>query len=193
MLYSQVNYALRGEGKNMQRQHLEPNAVLQGVKVYMRQPRFEEGSFIRSLWADPETMAPVGGTHDLPETEFPAWFAKMVNPGDLANCYCLIFNQEDIPVGEISFHAWSQQQRTARLNIKVLAKYRGNGYAKDALLPFLAWFFGPAGGLTMTDDVGLDNHGGQSLLRSLGFEQDTDFSGVCMLVMTRQMYTAKYG
>ena len=45
----------------------------------------------------------------------------------------------------------------------------------------------------MTDDVAPDNKGGQRLLQSLGFEQDTNFEDFCMLVMTKQMYTAKYG
>ena len=176
-----------------QTQHLGLAEVLQGERVSLRPPRFEELSFIRALWADPETMAPVGGPRSLPEARGQAWFASMVDPGDSTNCYCLIFNQEDIPVGEISFHRWDQLERSARLNIRVLATHRGCGYGKDALRTFLAWFFGPAGGRTMTDNVSLDNEGGQRLLQSLGFEQDTDFSDVCMLVMTRQMHMAKYG
>ena len=167
--------------------------MLRGERVYIRPPRFEELSFIRALWADPETMAPAGGVHHLPETRAQTWFASMVDPGNSTNCYCLIFSQEDIPVGEISFHRWSQHERSAGLNIKVLATHRGNGYGKGALRTFLAWFFGQVGGRMMTDNVALDNQKGQQLLRSLGFEQDTDISDVCMLVKTKQMLTAKYG
>ncbi len=170
-----------------------PAEVLRGERVYIRPPRFEELSFIRALWADPETMAPVGGPHHLSKARAQAWFANMVDPGDATNCYCLIFNQEDIPIGEISFHRWNKHERSAGLNIKVLAIHRGLGYGKDALRTFLAWFFGQTGGRMMTDNVALDNLKGQRLLRSLGFEQDTDISDACMLIMTKQMYTSKYG
>ena len=116
----------------------------------------------------------------------------MVDPGNLKTCYCLIYRQDNIPVGEVSFHCWNPQERSATLNIKILASHRGHGYGTDALRTFLAWYFDQAGGRTIKDDVALDNHDGQQRLRSLGFEQDMGFSDVCMLVMTKQMYASKY-
>lgn len=174
-----------------QHQFLKQTDVLRGEAVTVRLPRLEEVSFVRALWADPETMAPVGGPHLLAEEETEGWYARMVNPGDSTGCCCLIFNQEDIPVGEVSFHGWVQQERSARLNIKVLAAHRGHGYGKDALRTFLTFFFGSVGGRVITDNVGLENQGGQRLLRSTGFEQDTGFSDVCMLIMTNEMHTAR--
>lgn len=166
---------------------------MRGEKVYLRAPRIDELSFVRRLWADPETMAPVGGTVDLPEPKAREWFSRMVDPGSPANCYCLIFNQEHMPVGEISFHQWNPDQRSARLNVKVLASSRGKGYARDALRAFLARFFGRIGGRLMTDDVALDNHPGQWLLSSLGFHRDGSVSDVCRMVMTRAAYVSRYG
>ena len=164
--------------------HPEPDDVLRGEKVSIRPPRIEEISFIRTLWADPR---------HFPEAEAEAWFGRMVDPGDSTNCYRLIFNHKDIPVGEISFHRWNRRERSAELNIKILAAFRGNGYGKDALQTFLGWFFGRAGGRRMTDDVAADNRTGQRLLRTLGFEQDNDVSDVCRLFMTRRMFEKKYG
>ena len=45
----------------------------------------------------------------------------------------------------------------------------------------------------MSDNLALDNKKGQRLLRSIGFEQDVSISNACMLIMTKQMYTSKYG
>lgn len=174
-------------------QHIGQAEELRGERVYIRPPCFEELSFIRALWADPETMEPVGGPHHLPEARAKTWFASMVDPGNLTNCYCLIFNQENIPIGEISFQRWNQRERSAELNIKVLAKYRSNGYGMDALRTFIAWFFGPVGGGMMTDNVALDNQRGQQLLLTLGFERDADISDVCMLLITKQIFISKYG
>jgi RimJ/RimL family protein N-acetyltransferase len=173
--------------------HLAPGEVVQGEKVYLRAPRIDELSFVRRLWADPDTMAPVGGTLDLPEPKARKWFSRMVVPGSLTHCYCLIFNQEGIAVGEISFHRWDPEQRSARLNLKVLASYRGQGYAKDALGAFLARFFGRIGGRLMTDDVALDNHPGQRLLSSFGFHRDDRVSELYRMVMAREAYVSRYG
>ena len=45
----------------------------------------------------------------------------------------------------------------------------------------------------MIDHVALDNEKGQQILRSLGFEENTDRLDVCMMFMTKQMFIAKYG
>jgi RimJ/RimL family protein N-acetyltransferase len=108
----------------------------------------------------------------------------MVDPGSSTNCYCLIFNMKDIPVGEISFHHWDAETRSADLNVKILDLHRGNGYGKDALLTFLTFFFEIVGGRLMRDDVAPGNKGGQHLLLSLGFEQDTHVTNVCRLELT---------
>jgi len=173
--------------------HLGPDDVLQGREIYLRAPRLDELEFIRVLWGDPETMAPVGGPIELPEPKAREWFARMVIPGDGANCYCLIFNSQDTPVGEISFHQWDPDKRSAHLNIKVMARYRRRGYAKDALEVFMTFFFGRLGGMVITDDVALDNPGGQHLMTSAGFRRDESVTSVFWMVMTRRMYEKQNG
>lgn len=101
--------------------HLTASEVLQGSKVSLRPPRPAELAFVRTLWGDPETMALVGGPIDWSEAAFWAWYARMVDPGSLQHCYCLILTLPGIPVGEVSFHQWNPQTRSAELNIKVLA------------------------------------------------------------------------
>ena len=108
----------------------------------------------------------------------------MVAPGSPANCYCLIFTSDDVPVGEISFHHWNAETRFADLNVKILNMHRGNGYGRDALQTFLSFFFEIVGGCLMRDDVARGNKGGQHLLLLLGFKQDTRVTNVCRLELT---------
>ena len=175
-----------------QRNHLAATDVLHGQRVRLRLPRLDELAFIRVLWGDLETMAAVGGPIEFPEPKAKEWFHRVVEPGDTSNCYCLILDQEDVPVGEISFHRWDAKQRSAELNVKVLATRRGRGYARDALFAFLAFFFGRVGGRLMTDDVAIANHVGRQLLASLGFTRDAA-EDVCRMVMTRQTYVSRHG
>jgi RimJ/RimL family protein N-acetyltransferase len=172
---------------------LSSENLLKANSVYLRKPHKGELQFIRKLWTDPDTMAPVGGTVEFSDEKMARWFTRMVDPGNPADCYCLIFNKEDEPVGEVSFHRWNPESKTAGLNIKVLACQRGKGYGKDALGIFLAYFFGPLGGLTLTDDVGLHNLIGQRLLSHFGFQSDSGRKDVCMMCLTKEMFISKYG
>ena len=112
----------------------------------------------------------------------------MVDPGGLANCYCLIRERDYTPVREISFHHWDPEERSAKLNLKVLAARRGHGYGKDALCTFLKFYFDRVGGHLMEDEVALDNRPNQRLLESVGFERDDSVSSVFRMTMARQMY-----
>lgn len=165
---------------------------MKGYLVYLRPPHSEELSFIRRLWSDPETMEPVGGPIELCDADAPDWFARMVDPGSTKDCYCLIFDKDDTPVGEISFHEWNPQDRTAKLNLKVQAFHRRRGYAKDALRAFLGYFFDRLGGESITDDIALPNAAGRHLLASVGFQEDTDVSHVHRMRMTREVFAALY-
>ncbi|MFC1597680.1 GNAT family N-acetyltransferase [Planctomycetota bacterium] len=181
---------MKGAERN---RHLAPKDVLDGQKVRLRPPRVDEFPFIRALWGDPDTMASVGGPVDFPESKAREWFRRMVEPGGASDCYCLVLNEDDVPVGEISFHHWDAEQRSADLNVKILAVSRGHGYGRDALRTFLEFFFGRVGGHFMTDDVALKNRAGQQLLASMGFEKNDRVSDVFRMTLTRQMYLERYG
>jgi len=172
--------------------HLSSLDVLRGANVSLTPPRSDDLAFIRTLWCDAETMEAVGGIVDLSQEKAEKWFADKVDPGGPDNCYCLILNEHAEPVGEVSFHRYDPIKRSAGLNIKVLARHRGRGYGKDALVTFLAFFFGPVGGQLMTDNAGLDNRLAQRLLLSSGFEIDDSFKDVCLMVLTKDMFVERY-
>ena len=137
-------------------------------------------------------MEDVGGIVDYSEEKMRNWFKSLVDSDAQRDCYFLILNGIAKPVGEICFHHFDSENRSAGLNIKVHAKQRGHGYGKDALVTFLAFFFRPVGGRVMTDTAGLDNGLAKRLLLSSGFEIDDSYSDVCMMFMTREMYLARY-
>lgn len=168
--------------------HLVPRDVLAGQSIRLRLPRPDELSFIRSLWGDRETMAAVGGTVEFPETRAREWYARMVDPGGPSDCYCLVLDRDDAPVGEISFHKWDPVRRSAELNVKTLATHRRRGLAGDALRTFLAFFFDRVGGRLMVDDVALGNPAGLRLLRSVGFEEQEAGSESCRMTLARTTY-----
>jgi len=137
-------------------------------------------------------MEALGGIVDYSEEKMRNWFRRLVDPGGSTDCYCLILNEDAKPIGEVSFHSFDSENRSARLNIKVHASQRGHGYGKDALVTFLTFFFGSVGGQAMTDPAGLDNDLAKRLLLTSGFEIDNNYSDVFMMFMTREMYLARY-
>ena len=150
-------------------------------------------SFIRRLWADPETMKPVGGPIHLTDDQARGWFARIVDPGSRTDCYRLIINEEGQPIGEISFHRLDAETMTAEFNVKIVGQERGKGYGRQAMARFLNHFFNDFGGRMMVDDVGLDNHRGQEVLLKFGFEHDPRVEEVFRLRMTREQYDSLYG
>lgn len=171
---------------------LAPDDVLAGQVVVLRPLRISDLPFLHSLWTDPDTMEAVGGIVDVPENKMLDWFRRMVGPDGRNDSYFLILNGSAEPIGEICFHHFDSDDRSARLNLKVHAKQRGHGYGKDALVTLLEFFFCRVDGRVLTDNVGIKNHPAQSLLLSSGFEIDDSYSDVCMMVMTRDRYLALY-
>jgi len=165
----------------------------QNPRIELQTPAESDMLFIRWLWSDFETMKPVGGPIHLTDEQSQHWFTKMIKPGSPSDCYRLIFNEKNQPVGEISFHHLKPESMKAEFNIKIASTKRGNGYAKKAMLLFLDFFFNQIGGRIMVDDVAVDNHGGQKTLLNFGFEHDSQISHVYRLFLTRERYNSLYG
>ena len=89
--------------------------------------------------------------------------------GDGCNVYCLVYNENQRPVGEISFHCYDENEKSASFNIKIQARYRGRGYAKAAMDLMLDYYFNEFGGEVMIDEV--INERGIRVLMSYVFEK----------------------
>lgn len=165
---------------------------LKTAGLTLRPPLPEEVDYIKNLWTDPQSMAEVGGPIHLTEEQTHKWYARMVSPGSETDRYFLIFNQNDQPVGEISFHRYDPSTGTAEFNIKIEHCHRGQGYAKQAVPLILRYFFFDFGGKLMCDPVALDNRPGQKALVKLGFKKDASRRDVCLLKMTKEDFLEIY-
>jgi RimJ/RimL family protein N-acetyltransferase len=173
---------------------MQSNApTLKADGLTLRTPRPEEMKYIKKLWADPMTMAEVGGPIHLSEEQAQKWYARMISPGSETGRYFLIFNQNDQPVGEISFHRYDPSTGTAEFNIKIEHCYRGKEYAQKAVPLLLRYFFFDFGGKIMCDPVALDNQPGKKALIKHGFKKDTSRQDVCLLKMTKEEFIDIYG
>ena len=163
---------------------------LVGKKVYLRPPMRDEMEYIKWLWSDPATMKEVGGPIELSDEEAEKWYSRMINPGNDRNFFCLIFNTNDEPVGEVSFHRYDHNTKTAEFNIKIASEYRGKGYSFEAISLMLEYYFHEFGGEVMKDRVGLDNTSAQRILEKFGFEHDIDVKeeGVYLLKITKEKF-----
>jgi RimJ/RimL family protein N-acetyltransferase len=160
--------------------------------IELRLPTNDDMQFIRWLWSDSETMKPVGGPIHLTDEQSKRWFTQMINPGNSTDCYRLIFNNRNEPIGEISFHGFNLDDVTAEFNIKIASTNQGKGYAKKAMILFLDFFFNQLGGLLLVDDVASDNFRGQNVLLNFGFEHDANIKNVFRLRMTHERYNDLY-
>jgi RimJ/RimL family protein N-acetyltransferase len=139
------------------------------TEVTLKKPTLDDLEFIQWLWSDLDTMDPVGGPILLNDYEARNWFSKMISPGSPTDSYRLIYNQDNVPVGEISFHRLDPDTMTADFNIKIASKYRKRGYAKKAMDLFLDHYFNQFGGQEIQDKVAANNSLGKKYLLGYGF------------------------
>jgi len=138
----------------------------------LQKPLQEDLLFIRELWSDPSTMAPVGGARVMDEETSLQWYRRMIEPGSDQDRYFLIRNAENSEsIGEASLHRWQHSRGLAELNIKVMDRLRGRGCANHALALILQFFFVDCEGRLLRDDIAKGNKGARALLERSGFQQ----------------------
>lgn len=154
-----------------------------GKNVYIKQPEYEELEFVRELWADRDTMKDIGGVFDFSENKWEMFYKKMVLPTDGNNFYCLIYNNEDKPVGEVSFHGYDSITKIARFNIKVYSKYRNKGYGEEAIRLLLEYYFIEFGGEIIMDNIITPE--GERMATKLGFEELRKYNDKITIRLTK--------
>ena len=99
---------------------------------------------------------------------------------------------QDIPIGEVSFHGLKQDKMTAEQNIKIQAKHRKKGYAKDALITFLDFCFNKIGLNKMMDEIAIKNTVAQEFFTKSGFKHFQKKSKDYWVELTRDEFNLKY-
>lgn len=135
------------------------------MEITLQKPTIADFPFIEWLWGDSATTEILGGPFSFPKETRMDWLrSKSLE----ANAYFII--KKDLQsVGEVSFRDY--HEGTANLNIKIAAKYRGQGIARKALQQFLAYYVNERGGQTMLDEVKRENEAAIEFLLNRGFEQ----------------------
>ncbi len=157
-----------------------------GTKVYIRTPEFSELSFVKELWADKKNMDDFGEVYSFPKEKWDMFYKKMVNPTDGKNFYCLVYDLEDNPIGEVSFHGYNSATKVARINIKIQYDKRKNGYGEEALRLLLEYYFLEFGGEAIIDSV--KTNSGKSLLKKIGFEELNNFRNHGTYKLTKKKF-----
>ncbi len=140
-----------------------------GKLIYIKMPEFNELAFVRELWGKKENMGEFGDVYSFPKEKWEMFYRKMVSPTDGKNFYCLIYDLNDKPIGEVSFHGYNSATKVARINIKIHYEHRKKGYGEEALRLLLEYYFYEFGGQSIIDSVKSDE--GKSLLKKIGFEE----------------------
>ena len=156
--------------------------------VTLKKPTLDDLDFIQWLWGDAQTMEPVGGIISLSDDQARKWFSKMVSPGSVSDSYRIILNQERTPIGEVSFHRLDFDSMTADFNIKIAYKYRGQGFALQAMDLFLDYFFNQCGGQIMQDQVAKNNLVGKTVLLKFGFVEIPTDEDYFLLVLCKERF-----
>ena len=133
--------------------HSDGLYMREGKRIYIKQPILEELEFVASLWSDEETMKDIGGIFSFPRSKWEGFYKKMVYPSDGKNFYCLVYLNDGSPIGEVSFHGYDSATKVARFNIKILSKYRNQGFGEEAVKLLLEYFFIEFGGEIIMDNI----------------------------------------
>jgi RimJ/RimL family protein N-acetyltransferase len=139
-------------------------------EIRFRKPTLQDHYYVQSIWEDPETMEAVGGVWPMSGDEYERWHRDHIVDHSETNCYYLVFLDGEC-VGEVSFHHYDRKTRTADLNIKTKAGWRGRGIGRRALHYILSVFFNDWHGLEMRDIVRQANDLGRRALLAYGFKE----------------------
>lgn len=157
-----------------------------GKKVYIKQPEYDELKFVQELWSHKETMKDIGGVFNFSQNKWEMFYKKMVNPTDGKNFYCLVYDNNDKAIGEVSFHGYDSATKIARFNVKIHSDYRNRGYGEEAVRLLLEYYFLEFGGDMLMDNVLTIE--GEKVAQKIGFEEVRKFSGKTTIRITKDEF-----
>lgn len=159
-----------------------------GKIVYIKMPEFNELAYVRELWSDKKNIGDTGEVYSFSRDKWEMFYKKMVHPTDGKNFYCLVYNLENEPIGEVSFHGYNSATKVARINLKIHYNYRRRGYGEEALRLLLEYYFLQFGGQAIIDTT--QSKEAKLLLKKLGFEEISSFKSHCTFKLTKKTFLA---
>ena len=137
-------------------------------------------------------MREVGRIVTMSEADYADWFQRRVVTRSDGGFYCLLFNLEDTPIGEVSYRLIDPAKRMAAQNIKIHARHRRKGNATDGLLHFLDHAFNRHGIHRMSDEIAIYNTVAQDFFIRLGFVHYPSKSQHFWVEMDRESFNMRY-
>ena len=160
-----------------------------GKSLYLKEPKLNDYAKIKNIWEDENTMKDVGGVVTISKKGYFKWYEKMIIKGKVRNKYFLIIDKvSNNCLGEISFHRYNVNTKTADLNIKILKKFRGQGKARESLDLFLDFYFNTFKGLKIQDKIGINNIIGLKILIYYGFVEKHRDKEEILIELTKNKY-----
>lgn len=157
-----------------------------GKSVYIKMPEFSELAYVKELWSDKKNIGDTGEVYSFSRDKWGMFYSKMVHPTDGKNFYCLVYNLENEPIGEVSFHGYNSATKVARINLKIHYKYRRMGYGEEALRLLLEYYFLQFGGQAIIDTV--QSEEAKLLMKKLGFEAINSYKSHWTFKLTKKTF-----
>lgn len=165
-------------------------------KIYFKFPSKEELKYCQRWLMDPNTMSynagydidlsgynKLTGTINKTDEDMINWYNKWINHEPEKYYRYIYVRGIDEPIGEIYYYP---NNDTHHMGILIQSKYRGNGYAYEALIELERIAFEENGINELHDEIPFDRTNSINLFKKAGFIQtDKD------MMITRNMYFNK--
>lgn len=168
------------------------------IQLKLHIPEYEELWYRRKIMSDKATMGynkgydlqiegydKVTGCIEFPETEWKEWYSYFV--GNEPECfYAYVRNMSDNEfIGEVNIHRRSGAD-DYDMGIVIEGKYRGKGYAVEALRLLLYHAFENIGAAAVYNDFETDRKAADSVHIKAGFKKYDSRQGISSYVITKE-------
>ena len=168
--------------------------------IYLHVPKLDELWYRQKLLCDAETMSynkgyDLGfdgydnktGCIDFPENQWQSWYNYFIG-NEPERYYAYIVRKEDNAfIGEVNLHK-SKNADWYDMGIVLEARYRGKGYAVEALKLLLNHTFHSLGAKAVHNDFEETRLAAVKTHKSAGFTEYAKHDGIIELVITREKY-----
>ncbi|MCI8564912.1 MAG: GNAT family N-acetyltransferase [Lachnospiraceae bacterium] len=170
----------------------------QSLNLYI--PAYEELWYRRKIMQDPDTMSynkgydidctgydKATGCIAFPEEEWADWYAYFIGQ-EPRRFYAYIVREGDGAfIGEVNLHR-NEKDPWHEMGIVLEAKYRGNGYAAEALRLLLQHAFEEMGAIAVHNDFEEERSAAARVHLSAGFTKGRTENGICGWSISREQY-----
>lgn len=168
--------------------------------LYLHIPAYDELWYRQKIMRDPDTMSYNKGYNlnfneydketgciDFPECKWKEWYNYFIGQ-EPEKFYAYIVRKEDGAfIGEVNLHKNSEKD-WYEMGIVLEAKYRGKGYATEALELLLKYAFEELNINAVHNDFEIWRGAAEKTHLSSGFKKYKSENGILELIITKEMY-----